>query len=190
MRRFREYLKFITWQTGIGYLLLWMVTLWTLDEGASVFGNSGVCYPDTAAVLFYWVCAKASPLSILASVANAALTATVWAPVYIAAATVGPEAISIAVPIVLLHVVGLPLGLFVLIRMLTNVLDLRRNIRPSREPARASMAAAAARPTTTPSLQSLSRLAAPQPTRKVKARSEFGLRSDRIGAGNRRSQDG
>ena len=73
MRRFKEYLKFVAWQTGIGYVVLWLVTFWTLDEGAATFAASGACYPDTAAVLFYWVCAKTSPLGILASVANAAI---------------------------------------------------------------------------------------------------------------------
>ena len=88
MRRLKDYLRFVAWQIGIGYLLLWAVTFWTLDEGAAVFGKSGVCYPDAAKVLFYWVCEATSPLAILASVANVALTATVWAPVYLAAATV------------------------------------------------------------------------------------------------------
>jgi len=86
MRRLRDYCRFVAWQAGLGYLLLWAVTFWTLDEGASVFGKSGVCFPDEAKVLFYWVCDPASPLTILASIANAALTATVWAPVYLAAA--------------------------------------------------------------------------------------------------------
>src|SRR5215471_18226824 len=118
MRRLSEYGKLIVWQTGLGYLLLWAVTLWTLNDGAAVFGKSGVCFPDAAKVLFYWVCDVASPLSILASVANGALTATVWAPVYLAAATVDPEAIVVAVPIVLVHVIGLPLAILVLIRLL------------------------------------------------------------------------
>ena len=46
-----------------GYLLLWAVTVWTLGEGASVFGKSGLCHPDAAKVLFYWVCDASSPLA-------------------------------------------------------------------------------------------------------------------------------
>src|SRR5262245_45036174 len=126
MRRLKDYCKLIAWQAGIGYLLLWAVTFWTLDDGATVFGKSGVCFPDQAKVLFYWVCEASSPLTILASVANAALTATVWAPVYIAAATVQPDAALIAGPIIALHVIGLPLGLFVLVRLLAATLGLWR----------------------------------------------------------------
>ena len=97
MRRLKDYLKVIAWQAGLGYLLIWAITFWTLDDGARVFGASGVCLPDQAKVLFYWACEAKSPLSILASLANAALTLTVWAPVYVAAATVKPDAMAIAV---------------------------------------------------------------------------------------------
>src|SRR6266508_3044029 len=131
MRRLKDLFRVLTWQTGLGYLLLWAVTFWTLDEGASVFGKSGVCYPDEAKVLFYWVCEATSPLAILAGIANVALTATVWAPVYIAAATVEPDAVAIALPIIAVHVIGLPLAIFVLVRVMAAALDLRRRI-PSR----------------------------------------------------------
>jgi hypothetical protein len=141
MRRLKDYLKVIVWQAGLGYLLIWAITFWTLDDGARVFGGSGVCLPDQAKVLFYWACEARSPLSILASLANAALTVTVWAPVYVAAATVRPDAMAIAVPILAVHAIGLPLGMFVLIRMLATALDLRRRI-PNRAREIAPLAAA------------------------------------------------
>ncbi len=169
MRRLRDYCRILIWQTGIGYMLLWAVTLWTLDEGATVFGKSGVCYPDQAKVLFYWVCDAASPLAILAGVANVALTATVWAPVYIAAATVQPDAVAIALPIVAVHVIGLPLAIFVLVRVMAAALDLRRRV-----PDRARSAPLAAVPANTAAVQQASPA---RPAKKVKPRAEFGLRS-------------
>jgi hypothetical protein len=190
MQRFKGYLNVIAWQTGVAYLLLWMVTFWTLYEGASVFANSGVCYPDTATVLFYWVCTTRSPLAILASVANVALTATVWAPVYIAAATVKPEAISIALPIIALHVVGLPLALFVLVRLLATAFDLRRGIRSGRGPVRASAAAATGGSAAAAGLHPMPHPVTPRPARKIKARSEFGLRSQKTLAASQKSQRG
>jgi hypothetical protein len=177
MRRLKDYCKFVAWQTGIGYLMLWAVTFWTLDEGATVFGKSGVCVPDQAKVLFYWVCDASSPLTILASVANAALTATVWAPVYIAAATAQPDAVTIAGAIIALHVIGLPLGIFVLVRMLVIAFGLRR---PSgANPAGAvGIAPAAAMPVVaaaTPAGAPAARPVMP-PRLQVKPRDEFGLR--------------
>jgi hypothetical protein len=205
MRRLKHYLKIVAWQTGLGYLLLWAVTFWALDEGATVFGKSGVCYPDEAKVLFYWVCEATSPFAILASVVNVALTATVWAPVYLAAATAQPDAAAIAVPIIALHVVGLPLGIFVLMRMMATAIDLRRRIGSGRGPAPANVtahftadvladvAAAPAAPApparsvaapsaTAPSVTAASapapalRIVPPRLTKKIKPRSEFGLR--------------
>jgi hypothetical protein len=118
MQRLKDYFGFLAWQSGLGYIALWAIALWALDDGLVVFGQSGVCHVDRAAVLFYWTCAPASPLVMLAAIANAALTATIWAPVFIAAATVDPDAIIIALPIALVHAAGLPTAIFVFIRIL------------------------------------------------------------------------
>ena len=173
MRRLRDYCRILIWQTGIGYLLLWAVTLWTLDEGANVFGKSGVCYPDQAKVLFYWVCEPASPLAILAGIANVALTVTVWAPVYIAAATVEPDAVAIALPIIAVHVIGLPLAIFVLVRVMAAALDLRHRIPGGARSA--PLAAAPANPAT------VEQASPTTPLKKVNPRAEFGLRSRTTG---------
>jgi hypothetical protein len=122
MQRLKDYANFLAWSSGLSYIALWLLTLWTLNFGPAVFGRSGVCRPLTAQVLFYWSCDPASALSILASLANTALTATVWAPVYLAAATALPAAIAIAIPIVITHVVGLPMALFVAIRLMLALL--------------------------------------------------------------------
>jgi len=129
MQRLKEYGRIVAWQTGVGYLLLWAVTFWTLDEGPAVFANSGVCHPDLNAALFYWSCDPSSSMQILASLANGALTATVWAPIYVAAATVAPAAIVVAAWIMAVHVIGLPLGLFVFIRAMTKAFDALRSVR-------------------------------------------------------------
>ena len=129
MPRLRDYCGILAWQSGLGYLLLWGVTYWTLAEGGTVFGQSGVCHADSAQVLFYWACDPASPLQILASVANFALTTTVWAPIFVAAATVDPDAVNLAVPIVAVHVIGLPLGILVLIRLSARTFDALRALR-------------------------------------------------------------
>jgi hypothetical protein len=129
MQRLRDYCGILAWQTGIGYLGLWAVTYWTLADGAAVFGQSGACHADSAQVLFYWACDPPSGLESLAAVANFALTVTVWAPVFVAAATVDPDALIVAVPIVAVHLVGLPLGLLVLIRLLARTFDAIRMLR-------------------------------------------------------------
>jgi hypothetical protein len=187
MRRLKDYLKFIAWQTGLGYLLLWALTFWALDEGVAVFGRSGACQIDQAKVLFYWVCEAKTPLALLATLSNLALTVTVWAPVYVAAATVDPGAMAIALPILIVHIVGLPLGLFVLVRMMATALDLRRRIPGGVAQAEAAVPASPSVTVAAPSPASYfstapapARVPPPLPPRAlqpVPPRSEFGLRS-------------
>jgi hypothetical protein len=117
MRRFKDYLRFLVWNFGLGYIALWTITFWTLDHGQTVLGSWGGCAPDPNTVLFYWVCDSGSPFSILAAIANSALTITIWAPVYLAAATVRPEAIMLAVPIIGAHLIGLATAILVTIRL-------------------------------------------------------------------------
>jgi hypothetical protein len=128
MQRLRDYGSVLAWQSGLGYIALWALTFWTFDYGPGVFAGSGLCHPDSAKVLFYWSCDAASPLSILASLANFALTVTVWAPVYLAAAFATPEAIVLAVPILSVHVIGLPSAILVATRLMLMAFGLVRRI--------------------------------------------------------------
>jgi len=171
MHRLKAYSNAFVWQAGLGYLALWAITIWSLDQGPAVFGASGVCQPDQAKVLFYWVCDSASPFGILAALANFALTTTVWAPVYIAAATIQPDAIAIAVPIVLIHVVGLPTAIFVVVRLAAKFFDVARLMLGRARPE--ELAGAAAAP---PKSAGSTPPAPPKPTRVVKPRDHFGLR--------------
>jgi hypothetical protein len=168
MRRLKDYLRFIAWQAGFGYIALWAIALWTLDFGSAVFGGSGVCHPDAAKVLFYWVCDPAHALSLLAALANTALTATVWAPVYVAAATVRPEAAAIAIPILLTHLIGLPTAIFVAIRVMLILLQWPRKFLPGRQVDNDATA-----------VQASAELRLPRRIAPVKARGTFGLRGAR-----------
>lgn len=139
MQRLRDYARFLAWSSGLGYLALWATTLWTLDYGSTLFAESGACHPDVGRELFYWACDPASPLSMLATIADTALTFTVWAPVYIAAATVQPDLIILAAPLAATHVIGLPAALLVVIRVMVAVLSaLRRLLRNALPAARAA----------------------------------------------------
>jgi hypothetical protein len=128
MRRLHDYFRFLVWQSGLGYAALWIVTFWTLDYGSAIFSQASGCHPDDAKVMFYWICDPASPLSFLAAIANTALTVTVWAPVYLAAATVRPDAVSIAGPILAAHVIGLPALIFITIRLMLQFFLLPRRL--------------------------------------------------------------
>lgn len=124
MHRLKNYLQIAAWQVGLAYVALWAVAFIVLDYGPHLF--DGVCRPVGTKLLFYWSCDPSSPLSFLADIANAALTMTVWAPIYVAAATIRPDAIVLAVPILLVHLIGLPTALLVTIRLLASVFQAPR----------------------------------------------------------------
>jgi hypothetical protein len=71
-------------------------------------------------------------------------------------------------PIIAVHVFGLPLAIFVLVRMMAAVLDLRRRI-----PGRTRSAPLAAVPANPAAVQ---RAPPTRPAKKVEPRAEFGLR--------------
>ena len=138
MRRFQDYLRFLVWNCGLGYIALWAITFWTLDYGKTVLGLWGGCLPDPNTVLFYWVCDAASPYSILATIANSALTITIWAPVYVAGVAERPEAAALLVPIISTHLVGLATAILVTIRLMLALFQLvRRPIRRMRNHSKA-----------------------------------------------------
>lgn len=172
MRRIRDYLRFLSWQAGLSYIALWAVTIWTLDYGPELFGKSGVCQPDQAKVLFYWICEPDSLWSIAAAIANTALTVTVWAPVYIAAATVRPDAIALAIPIVATHVVGLPTAIFVTMRIMLALFQALRRFTSGRSGAKAAPESSAAPPPVPAVSDPLIR----RRLKSIPPRSTFGLR--------------
>lgn len=182
MRRLLDYLQFLVWQSGIGYVLLWVVTFWTLDYGPTIFGASG-CHPDQAKVLFYWICNADNPLAMLATVANTALTATIWAPVYIAAATVRPDAVPIAAPIVGVHLIGLPAAIFVTIRLMLQFFLIPRRLARRMQLIESETVIDAATPVSgKPAAPdaTMIEMRLPRSAKRVPPRSEFGLRGPTI----------
>jgi hypothetical protein len=126
MQRRKGYLGIIAWQIGLGYIALWAIAFVVLDYSPRLFGMSPACHAETTQLMFRWVCDPGSPLVFLAGIANAVLTATIFAPVYLAAATVNPDAAAIAVAILLVHGIGLPTALLVLIRLLRGLFEAPR----------------------------------------------------------------
>jgi hypothetical protein len=168
MRRLKDYIGFIAWQTGFVYAGLWIVTYWGLRTGPMVFNASSVCHIEYTPVLFYWSCAEGTPIAVLAQVIDWALTLTVWTPVYVAAAAVDPDAVGLAGAIVAVHIFGLPAALLVAIRLLQVLSDsvvslvFRRNA-DAGELSESARALALVRQ-------------APRPRPPVQPRSTFGLR--------------
>jgi hypothetical protein len=165
MHRLKTYLQIAVWQVGLAYIALWAITFVALDYGPHLF--DGVCRPVGAKFLFYWSCDPSSPLAFAAGIANTALTVTVWAPVYLAAATVRPDALALAMPILLVHLIGLPAALLIAIRLLARIVQVPRWLSGRRAPDRDD------------ELPPLRMLPPPAALRQVKPRDTFGLRGQK-----------
>ena len=127
-QRLLDYLRFLAWQSGISYILLWSMTWWALDYGSSVFGSSDLCRVAKIKILFYWACAPDSLLAVLAAAANAAFTLTIWAPVFVMLAVDNATMIPVAAPIVLAHAIGLPAAVYVAARVMLRLFVLVRRL--------------------------------------------------------------
>ncbi len=168
MQRLKDYIGFAAWHSAFVYAGLWTIAYWGLRTGPMVFGGSGACHIDYAPVLFYWNCEGGAPIALLAQTINWALTCTVWAPVYVAAAFAGTSAGGLAAAIVSVHLVGLPAALLIAVRLLQILLDsvialVCRRPAGKREPSASARALARA-------------LQAPRPRPRVPPRETFGLR--------------
>jgi hypothetical protein len=150
-------------QSGLAYIALWAITFLVLDYGPLIF--DGACRPVGSQLFFYWSCEASSPLAFAASIANTALATTVWAPISLAAATMRPDAFVLAIPILLVHLIGLSAALLLAIRLMVRIVDAPRRLRK---------ASAQDGDNTMPPLRTLA--PAPRSAPKVKPRDTFGLR--------------
>lgn len=111
----RSILRAALWSWGLGYVVLWGLAIWALGETHPLWRDPA-CRADANQVVFYFDCGRAGAIAALAMLTNWAFTFTIWAPVYIAAATVRADALAVALPVVASHVLGLPAAVYVAMR--------------------------------------------------------------------------
>ncbi|CAL8968509.1 hypothetical protein RHODGE_RHODGE_04586 [Rhodoplanes serenus] len=108
---------------GVAYLILWGITWWSLDHGATVLTSLGACRLEPLSELFVWRCLPEAPLPAVVDLLNGVLAATLWAPAVVLAAVSQPDVRLMAAVLVGLHLVGLPAALLVVIRAGVRLCD-------------------------------------------------------------------
>ncbi|MTW16757.1 hypothetical protein GJ689_11135 [Rhodoplanes serenus] len=108
---------------GVAYLILWGITWWSLDHGATVLTRFGACRLEPLSELFVWRCLPEAPLPAVVDLLNGVLAATLWAPAVVLAAVSQPDVRLMAAVLVGLHLVGLPAALLVAIRAGVRLCD-------------------------------------------------------------------
>lgn len=109
-------LKTIAWPYAVAYMGLWSVFMWFAQYGGVIRANAD-CAQVPDAPLPLWTCSGDGFLSIAALVVDLALLLTVWAPAFVAAATVNAAAIPIAASLVAGHLLGLAASVYAMVRV-------------------------------------------------------------------------
>ena len=113
----RRFLTKLAWPYGIAYAMLWLAFLWFAADGALIRNNPG-CSPIESAPLPLWTCSEFGATYLLTLLIDIALLAIMWAPVFIAAATVNLATVPLAVPLIFGHVMGVTALIYALIKAL------------------------------------------------------------------------
>jgi hypothetical protein len=113
-------LKLFVVGIGLGFWACWGASGLLLVEGHPLAGLP-VCGPIDGVGLF-WECATGGKLqALMASGLNALFVLTLAMPVFVAAANLDPALLPLALPGLTFHAIGLPAGLFVLVRSLRRL---------------------------------------------------------------------
>lgn len=112
-------LKLFVVGIGLGFWMCWGTSMLLLVDGHPLHGIEN-CVPIDGTGVFF-ECNTDKLHTLLATTVNALIVITLALPVFIAAANIDPALLPMAVPGIMFHVVGLPAGLFVLVRCLRRL---------------------------------------------------------------------
>lgn len=116
-------LKLFVVGVGLGFWLAWGAAAGLLAEGHPL-AHHPACLAIDGMGLF-WECPQGSRLqAVLSTAINAVLLVTLAMPAFVIAANIEPAVVPLAVPGVLFTAIGLPAGLFVLVRSLRRLFEL------------------------------------------------------------------
>lgn len=107
-------LKLFVVGIGLGFWLCWGTSALLLVEGHPL-SSAESCAPIDDIGLF-WDCTTGKAQALLVATLNALVALTLAVPVFIVGAQINPSFVPLALPGVLFHAIGLPAGLFVLVR--------------------------------------------------------------------------
>lgn len=110
------------WPYAAIYAGMWALAIATV-RGAAFLSFYPGCVTFDTAVTPMWHCADSFFMGLLANLANASLMVTLWVPSFIMAGLVDPTSASIAVPILLVHAIGLPTTVYAIVRIMIALME-------------------------------------------------------------------
>lgn len=112
-------LKLFVVGIGLGFWMCWAASLFFLVEGHPLQGVESCALVDGTGV--FWECNTDKLQTLVATTVNALIVITLAMPIFVMAANIDPTFLPLALPGILFNIVGLPAGLFVLVRSLRRL---------------------------------------------------------------------
>lgn len=112
-------LKLFVVGIGLGFWMCWAASLLFLVEGHPLQGVTA-CAPMEGVEVF-WECSTDKLHTLAATSLNALIVITLAMPVFVMAANIDPAVLPLALPGIMFHVIGLPAGMFVLVRSMRRL---------------------------------------------------------------------
>lgn len=112
-------LKLFVVGIGLGFWLTWGLATLLLADGNPLTGTES-CAPIHGTGIFL-ECTSGRLTALAATWINAIIVLTLAMPIFVMAAQVDPAVAPLAVPGVMFHLIGLPAGMFVLVRSLRRI---------------------------------------------------------------------
>lgn len=112
-------LKLFVVGIGLGFWVCWATSLLFLVEGHPLQGVESCAQIDGTGV--FWECTSDKLHTAMATTVNALIVITLAMPVFVTAANIDPSVLPLALPGIMFHLVGLPAGMFVLVRSMRRL---------------------------------------------------------------------
>lgn len=117
-------LKLFVVGIGLGFWICWAASLFFLVEGHPLQGISA-CAPIDGVEVF-WECSTNKMHALAATTVNALIVVTLATPIFVIAANIDPTVLPLALPGIMFNIVGLPAGMFVLVRSIRRLWERAR----------------------------------------------------------------
>lgn len=104
---------------GLGFWLCWGTSMFILVDGHPLVGIENCTEIDGTGV--FWECSTDKLHTLVATMVNGLIVITLAMPVFVVASNIDPTVLPLALPGIMFNVLGLPAGLFVLVRCLRRL---------------------------------------------------------------------
>lgn len=110
------------WPYAVIYAGMWLMAIATV-RGMTFLSVDPYCATVATKITPLWYCTDGALMGLVATLANASLLVTLWVPSFIVVGLVNPYSAAIALPILLVHAIGVPTSVYALVRIAIALME-------------------------------------------------------------------